>query len=158
MGISADRAYKLQEKLTARIKDLMSQARHFHYTNEDISANMLAHVRLSHEWRKAPRYVHTYCDGVYRTLRDDIYRNHLVWMLSLDGVLRSSKEVDALTLTEKGMYTSSGDGWSLVLNKEYKSPWSRIDNDLSRHVWRSVAGTVLLDKPFDARFLACKLT
>lgn len=154
MGITVQRAYKLQEKLTARIKDLMSQARHFHLTNEDIIDNMVQ-VRIHPDYHRAPRYVHAYCEGVYRTLREDIYNNRLMWVLSLDGKLVSSKEVDDLTLWEKEHFPIASKSCNVFPNGSsgYKSPWSRINNDLSRHVWKDVEGKPLLDKPFDARFL-----
>ena len=77
-------------------------------------------------------------------MRDNLYRDHLLWVLSVDGKLMTSEEVDQKTIEEKGTKMSE--------EEFYRSPWSRINGDLCRHVWTYKDGQPMYDKPFDRRF------
>jgi hypothetical protein len=145
--ISGDRAYRIQEKMVARIADIYSNAKHFHQTHDTILENMSSKVWNDPELKKAPAYVRGYLMGYLKAISESLWNNNLVWVLSCDGKLITSKEVDLLTAEEKRFPPIRYKG------EEYRSPWSRINSDLSRHVWKSASGNPILDKPFNAKFL-----
>lgn len=140
MGMTHARAYKLQSKLRLRLLDIFSSARSFCSTSEEISERTR---KVFEENPKMPAYVRGYLQAIVDTKRDEIYQRDMVWLLSVDGNLLTSKEVDALGEKE---------------GSPYKSPWSRINSDLSRHCWmsdpdpRTGERTILRDKPYDAKF------
>jgi hypothetical protein len=142
MGMTRARAYKLQSKLKLRLLDIFSSARSFCSTSEEISERTR---KVLEENPKMPAYVRGYLQAIVDTKRDEIFQRDLVWLLSCDGELLTSKEVDALGEKEGSRNT-------------YKSPWSRINSDLSRHCWMSYPDprtgerTILRDKPYDAKF------
>lgn len=162
-GISGDRAYRIQVKLRQRLLDTISNCIHFHTTAEYLSAQVGA-VFGNPDLKRAPRYVSSYLRGVWDTKREDIQQHHLVWLLYCDGSLLTSEQVDELTLKEHtAMWTAFCTTWRKIptlqefiaklLPSDYKSPWSRINSELSRHVWKDAQGNPLVDKPYDSRFL-----
>lgn len=138
-GISSKRAFDLQSMIENRLKSIISAAIDFKSTNETITENICKDIFESEEWKRLPEYRRAYVRGYYAALREEIYRHHIVWMLSCDGNLMLSKEVDALTKAEG-------------FDRNKPTPWSRIDSNLSRHVWKDANGLPLKDKSFDARF------
>lgn len=142
-GISSKRAYELQTALVSRVGDTFSYAVHFQLTYEQIGARLQEFVYNTPEWERLPIARRSYILGYCQAKRDDLYRHHFTWVLSCDGKLMTSKEVDALTAAEKAAGKDT--------SPDYRSPWSRIDSDQSRHVWVK-DGKPLLDKSIDARF------
>lgn len=187
-GISGDRAYRIQTKLKARLLDIISQGVCFKLTHDEVCEQVRDKVMGDSDWKKAPAYVHTYIQGVWDAKRDEMYRYHIVWVLSCDGKLMTSKEVDELTKKEKeelyaahvkwcedsvSEYNKNGGSCRRpdtleefsrnfsrgiavglgIRSVDYKSPWSRIDGDLSRHVWKDAQGNPMLHKPYDRKFI-----
>lgn len=153
-GISGARASRIAAELKKRLLDIIFQGIHFKQTHDFISQRIIAGVLDTPEWRKAPGYVCSYLQGVSDTKRDEIYHYHLAWLLSVDGSLLTSKQVNALTRMEKEYGQSLPDGSRIYsTDPGYKSPWSRVDSSLSRHVWKDANGNPLADKPYDAKFL-----
>lgn len=180
MGISMDRAFSLQSELLRRAAAIHSQAISFKMASEDISREVRERLYNSSEWKRAPRWVHSYVEGYMQARRENIYRHHMMWMLWLDGRLLTSKEVGVITelenrtqfqdLVEKceesvRLYKKHGGScrhpptWeefnsnvSKFFPSTYKSPWSRIDGDKSRHVWTDEQGNPLPDRPYDRKW------
>lgn len=142
MGISIDRALRIQTKAREKISYFLLNARTFYYTWEWITAQM-TELMSSPDLQKAPVRVRSYLRGWYEARRDSLYQ-HTTWMLWCDGRLMTSKEVDQLTAKEK----LEGQDKSPT----YVSPWQRIQSDKSRHVWLDTHGQPLPDKPIDARW------
>lgn len=145
-GISSERAYRIQRKLIDIVADIYSAAIIFKSTHDDILNNLTKRVYKTVEWKKAPSYVQSYVLGYLEARRSEINRYHLAWVLSCDGKLMTNKEVDELTAAERGI------GYEDVVVHDGPTPWGRIDNDLSRHVWTDAHGNPMLDKPFDRKF------
>ncbi len=110
-----------------------------------------------------PAYVRGYLQAIVDTKRDEIYQRDMVWLLSCDGELLTSKEVDEKTRLEwkeqeRKFSFREGAPEREWMPADYKSPWSRINSDLSRHCWMSYPNprtgerTILRDKPYDAKF------
>jgi hypothetical protein len=76
-----------------------------------------------------------------------------MWVLSVDGKLMTSKQVDELTRTENDANRATPNTFP---TKEYRSPWSRVDSEKSQHVWIGKDGAPMYDKPFSRRFQAPK--
>jgi hypothetical protein len=151
-GISSDRAYRIQRKMESHLWDIYSQTVMFQRTHEQMSLQVSQQVYSSSNLQKAPAYVHSFLQGMLEVMRSNIYREHLVWALSIDGKLMTSKEVDQLTAQEKKEQDLCG----IPFNWEYKSPWSRVDGDKCRHVWKKADGTPAYDRPYDGKFLPIK--
>lgn len=142
-GISLDYSLRLQKTLTDRAADIMSRAYSFKLTHEEISESVVQ-LRQSREWKRAPHWVKSYIEGYLHARRDEIYRHHMAWMLSLNGKLVSSKMVDTTTKdeVELGIHKNIG----------YQTPWARVDGEKSRHVWKDADGQPMLDKPYDQKW------
>lgn len=162
-GISEARASRIQDVLKSRLLDIFSKAKHFKFTDDELRNAVINDVLHSHEGKLAPRYVLAYLHGVWDCLRDDVWYRHLAWMLYLDGKLMTNKEVDEVTRQEKeelhrdyavanNIEIRSSERESNYIPADYKSPWSRIDSDKSRHVWLDENKKPMLDKPFQAKF------
>ena len=180
MGISIDRALDLQGKLLKRTEDIFSQAISFKMASEDISREVRERLYLSPEWKRSPHWVRSYIEGYMKSRRDNIYKYHMAWMLWLDGSLLTSKSIDFITENEKRaqfttvvkrceesvrLYKKHGGScrhpptWeefnsnvSKFFPSTYKSPWSRIDGDKSRHVWIDEKGNPMLNRPYDRKW------
>src|ERR1700734_826711 len=100
MGISADRAYRIQEKMKARMADAYGAAISFRSTDETLFRSTQA-VYNSPEMAKAPYRVRAYLQGYEQALRDNLWNKQLVWMLWLDDRLVDSSDVDAATTREQ---------------------------------------------------------
>lgn len=143
MGISSDRAYKIQRILIARVIDIYGCAKSFKSTHEYILDRMTKEVWNSKEIKKAPKHVGAYVSGYREAISDSFWRNELVWMLSLDGKLVSSKEVSIITDEERCM--GAKEGMFPFDKTPYLSPYQRVDSDHSCHVYK---GTLI---PFDEK-------
>lgn len=148
-GIPFERAYRYQRKLVSRVGDIFLRAECCHMTSEKISERMREEVYESVEWRKTPEWVHAHVNGYYEAKRNELYRYHIGWVMWLDGELLTSKAIDALTLQENNAQRATPH----TFPKEYKSPWSRIDSEKSRHVWIDREGNLLLNRPFDEKWV-----
>jgi hypothetical protein len=143
-GISFDRAYKIRIRLQQRVDTIMSCARAYRMTHEAITDKWVKDIRDSQEWKRSPEWVKSYIEGYWTAQKDTIYRYHLVWLLWLDGGLTSRHVVDTLTEVEKATGKDK--------EPNYRSPWARIDNDRSRHVWLDAQGNARADSPYDAKW------
>lgn len=177
-GVSSSRAHRIQNTLMLRLKDIFSHTIHFKLTHNDMCDRILKDVIDSPEAKKAPKYVNAYIQGVWDTMRENLYKNHIVWLLSCDGMLMTHKEVNELTkkevsdmyrafaaMCEESVQEYKKHGGSCrhppteeeferkFIPSDYRSPWARINGDLSRHVWKDAQGSPLRDKPFDRRFI-----
>jgi hypothetical protein len=140
MGLSADRAYKLQSKLKVRLLDIISMHISCKSKHEVICKSINDQVMMEAQIRRAPARVLAYLQGIKETRMDDIYRYHLVWCMSVDGNLYTSAEMNTLSANEIKV--------GLDKDADYRSPWARCDGDKSTHVWKDEKGNVLKDKPY----------
>jgi hypothetical protein len=138
----ANRAYNIQSELKNNINYIYSNAIHFKLTHDDIVDQIREKVYDIARAKKVPQYVISFLDGYWEAKREEVYRNHIVWVLSIDGMLMTSKEVDAWKASKDFSHDTS--------------PWSRIDTESCRHVWKDNDGHPMLDKPFDRRFVVVK--
>ena len=148
MGLSSARSYRIQKAGKDRLSYIWLNAITFYYTWENIG-KQVQEVMSSPDMMKAPAHVHAYLRGYWDAKRESIWNEHTMWMLWCesasppkgDGKLMTSREVDDLTKLEA------------VKTPGYNSPWSRINSDLSRHVWLDRrTGLPLLDKSLDQKF------
>lgn len=140
MGISLDRSLRIRETLSTCVFNVYSTAIRCHHTHDQLLNARTELVFKHSDYKKAPNWVRSYLQGMEKVLMANIWNQHLVWMLSVDGELLTSKEVSLLTEKEKGMSLSKEPG--------YRDPWMRVDGDLSRHCWKDRQGNILRDKPF----------
>ena len=147
-GISAARSHKLEKIFRERMSSIFSQGIRFQHTHEHMLKCIHSEILDTPEWKMVPERVRSYIEGYWKAKRDEVYQYHLVWVMSVDGKLMTNKEIiDALTEEEKMYEVTDKTG-------QYRSPWSRVNSNLSRHVWKDRDGKILLDKPYDARFLS----
>jgi hypothetical protein len=142
-GISIDRALRLREKLKLRAGDIFSRAIMFKWSHEDIQEETIK-LHASNEWKRSPGWVQSYLRGYIDARRDNIYRDNLMWVLSLDDKLVTSREVDTATKDEQEL--------GITKCTSYRTPWQRVDGEKSRHVWKDSEGQPMLDKPYDAKW------
>lgn len=137
--LSGQRAYKLMHVLRRRINDVFNTAIQLHQTHEHIGDRIKNQLHDSPEFARLPNTCKEYLFGYLHAKHDNVW--HLcIWMKSIDGKLLTTREVDELSRVEK----SEG----LDKDPEYKSPWHRVDSDLSCFVWKDEQGKPLPDKPF----------
>ena len=155
-GISSDRAYRIQRAMISRVSDIYSSHVHFHTTYEDVAEELRSTVHNSQELALCPERVRAYIDGYCEALRNNIWNTKVMWVLSVDGKLMTSKQVDELTRTARAENDANRATPNTFPTKEYRSPWSRVDVEKSQHVWIGKDGAPMYDKPFSHRFLAPK--
>lgn len=147
----SDRSYKIQRLLKSKIKDIFTDVFYFKLTIETLN-DKINTLMNGNEAKRTPSYIRSYLQGYIDARRDDIYRNHLVWLKSCDGKLLTTEELDRLIVEEvKQGYLHPPFGSSQltgITKTTTKSPWQRTDPDLSCHVWKDVQGNPLRDKPF----------
>ena len=137
--VYGDQAYKLKRKLISALCDVYARARHFRMTHDELSEGLRESVYEPAQRLGAAE--RAYIDGYAEAKRAEVWRSQVMWMLSVDGRLMTSKEVDALTREEATRFDPR--------DPAYKSPWSRVDNNKSCHVWVDMrTGEPLRDKPF----------
>jgi hypothetical protein len=144
-GISGERAHRLQRKFISRIDDIYHGSINCKLTYDEIREKIEKEVTGTSEWERVPEYVRAYINGYCEARLNELHQYHLVWVLSCDGLLMTSNEVNALTKSEEDI------GINIVPN--YSSPWNRIDSQKSRYIWKDANGLMLLEKPFSRRFL-----
>lgn len=132
-----DRNYHIAQQLMGRVRDALSIGIQFQQTIDKIGQNMRGGVIDTQDFARLTIYYQGMVEGYRRSAWESLWK-HAYWMLSCDGKLMTSKEVDALTEAEK----------DISKEESYQSPWSRIDNDQSRHVWKAPDGSPMRDKPF----------
>jgi hypothetical protein len=178
-GISSKRARSIQCQLVERIANIYSSARIFHSTHEQMLESLNERVYNTKEWKKAPVRVSAYVNGYQAAKREEMWCS-FAWLMWLDGKLCTSKEIDAITEQEKTElysafvqmceesvkeYEKQGGSCrhpptreefnrnpSRFMSSDYKSPWARIDNNKSRHVWTDKEGNPLRDMPVDGKW------
>lgn len=135
---------RLQSGLKERVNYVFDSAIRNHHTWQKINVDLLA-IYSSEAWAKVSENTREYFRGYIDARRHDIDHNHTVWIKSLGGHLVTTREIERLT------------GYELTLSRskhiDYRSPWQRVNNDLSRFVWKDADGKPLLDKPLEAKFL-----
>jgi hypothetical protein len=142
-GISIDRAEKLRGELRSAIANAFSLAQHFKLTADATRDTIGAAIKHASS-RGAPAWVIAYARGYWDARRDEQYLHHFAWVMWCDDKLMTRDEIDALTRIEHEA--------GLDERHDYRSPWSRIDSDKSRHVWTDDEGNPLRDKPVDERW------
>lgn len=148
-GLSSDRAFKLQRKLESRLTHIISNAAHFKRPFDEISEKVHAEVFNQADFNRLPAYSKGYIKGIYDATKANLWTK-TAWVLSIDGKLLTSKDVEELYQQEKAIPGNNS------TNPEYRSPWARVDQDLSRHVWMDEKGNPLLDRPVLSRHLEAK--
>lgn len=155
-GMTGARTFRLQAKLKVRVQEILSTTVALKLTWDDQYDRLNKEVFHTPEWKKVPQYVRSYIDGYIDCWRAQMYRDHIKWMLSLDGLLLTNTDIDAITRQEVrdgGMWESTT-RWIDITSKDYRSPWSRIDGDKSRHVWLDKPGGLPLSrKPLDRKWV-----
>ena len=139
-GLSSDRSHKEQSRFIRLVDETFSNGKHFYWTHDAITEELKKRIFSTPMWDKVSAEVRGYVNGYWWALREELYRNRIVWALSLDGKLMSSQDVRDVCKAEDATGFQS-------------DAWSRIDSNLSRHVWTDKQGKPLYDKPYDARFL-----
>jgi len=138
--VYGNRAYRLMQGLLNNLDSIYNLAKHFKWSHEEIMEQTALKV-YNAEHHRLPAFERGQIYGYHQALRNQLW-NQMFWLLSVDGKLLTSKEVDALTALEnEGPH-----------QPDYRSPWSRVNSDLSRHVWADDQGQSLRDKSFDRKF------
>jgi hypothetical protein len=128
-------------KLVSAISDVYSTARFCYSTHDELLERRRIAVHETPAWKRSPAWVQMYVNGYEEALRGSMWHRDLAWMLWLDDKLVRSEDVDAVTVRECADGTAFAPG--------YRRPWSRIDSNKSRHVWRDIdSGIPRADKPF----------
>jgi hypothetical protein len=152
-GMLRKKAYKIQNRLKMRINDIIDNSVSFHSTIDTIIDNMCKMVWEDKDLKRCPEWVRSYLRGYYEAKWNEMWNKHFTWLLFLDGRLLTHNEVDDQTEKEKVNGFSYINGVKvLTCDPNYKSPWSRIDGDKSRHVWKGKNGEPLRDKPIDQKW------
>lgn len=143
--MTSDRSFRIQETLKERLTEVFFIATTIYWTHEHITEECVKRVWNSEELRRAPNYVRSYLQG-YADAKRAEHIKKLVWMKSVDGMLLTTSDVNALTQWE-----------SLSWDKLELTPWQRVDESLSRHVYVSCQGEgILVNKPYDQKFIGMK--
>ena len=142
-------------------------------TGDDITDRLRTRVYESGEYLRLPTWAKSHIAGYCEAKREEVWKYHLVWVMMLDGKLRTSEEVDELTRQEAAILHAGYVGECIRLNKQpatlekfassighfiqsnYMSPWQRIVTtkpNKSRYVWKNVQGP-LYSKPYDRKFI-----
>lgn len=143
MGMSLDRALRVRDHLAVRLQDVYSTAINLKMTHDQLLQRRTIYFFNDPLYKKVPRWVHSYLEGMEKVLNNHLWHHNLVWLMSVDGKLMTGKEIDKLTKQEEAKYSLSN-----KLSNDYKSPWSRVDGDLSYHCWKDDNGKPLRDKTF----------
>ena len=88
-----DNALKYQNMTREYIKSLFSRATHYGLSHDEMlrERNEIYDNLL----KKTPYYVKSYLSGVWDTLTDELYRNHLVYGGKIEGIFYSThKDLD----------------------------------------------------------------
>lgn len=102
-GVSLARALRIQSYLEGRLNDIYSQARHF-LLSHDAILELYGKMRETSEYKKAPRWVHSYIRG-YGTALARAHYSVLEWRLSYKGDLLSKEECKAAQVVDKEFYS-----------------------------------------------------
>lgn len=132
---------------TRTLTDIFSIACHSKHTHEDMTEEIKSMILDHTDFTRLTQYERGYFHGFWQAKRDALW-GKMWWLVSVDGELMTKIEVNALVAVEKDE--------GLDKEPEYRSPWHRVNSDLSRHVWPDDQGNPLRDKPFDRRFLEKK--
>ena len=180
-GLSHKSAYTIMRKMVGRAQEVFSSAIAYKLTQDDISDRIRQDIRETGEYIRLPTWAKSHIDGYCEAKREEIYKYHLVWLMSLDGELVTSEMVDQRTAEEKGRLfrdfcrkcEQSVEHYKLhggscrqpptfeefsariahFTPSDYHTPWARIKGDFSRYVWKDSKGVILSDKPYDRRWV-----
>lgn len=147
-GMRASTAYNHQARLLKQVQETYSLAVQLHLTYQEIAERLDQRVYSDPAWSRLPSYVQTYIFGWLECKRSEINRYHMVWLMSVDGQLLTSKEMSLLDEQERKYH--------FIYDADHRSVWARCNMDLSRHVWCNRDGIPLKDKPHDGKFKEVK--
>lgn len=145
MGIKIKTAISIQHRFKQIIRSIFAEGARSYSTLDDMLDQVSSRVYNTEEFKHCPNWVSTYLQGYKESKVDEVVDNS-VWLMMCDGELRTKNEIDALTKTESESLNNQ-------YNKNYKSPWSRVNGDKSRHCWIDrKTGQPLRDKPIDRKW------
>ena len=145
MGIKFKTAISIQRRFRLIIRSIFLEGARNHSTIDDMLDQVASRVYKSEEWQRSPNWVKEYLRG-YKESRIDEVLDNSGWLMWIDGELLTKNEIDALTKTES-------EDLNTKFNKAYKSPWERVDNNLSRYCWKNnKTGLPLKEKPIDKKW------
>lgn len=153
--ISGDRAFRIRQQYKDRISSIFGSIITFRQTLNDLTESMRKSVWEVEEVKRCPETVRAYLHGYFDARWDNLWRYHFAWLLWCDDKLMTKEEVDQLTRQEdEDLYRqfSLTQGEKNYRPKDYRPPWSRIDSDKSRHVWKDRDGTPIPTFPVDAKW------
>jgi hypothetical protein len=146
MGIKVKIAVSIQHRFRSIIRGIFLEGARHHSTLDDMLDQVASKVYNEEEWKRSPAWVKAFLQGYLESKKDEVVDN-AVWMMSLDGQLLTKEEIDAQTKTES-------ESLNPTMNTRYRSPWSRVDGNKGRHVWRDIkTGQPLRDKPIDKKWI-----
>lgn len=141
--VYGDAAAQRVRTFVSRLNDIYCSARNFKLTHEDIAERVQERVYENPEFKRLGNYERGRIFGYHECLRDKLWLE-LAWLVSIDGQLMTKEEEKALYAQELAEGKDQQPG--------YRSPISRVDGELSRHVWVDKGGNPLRDCPFDRKF------
>jgi hypothetical protein len=127
--------YKATERAKARMAEVFTMVETLYLTHDELTRRLLA-IDIS----KLPKHAHEYLRG-YCDARREAHQRMITWVKWLDGRLVTSDAINILTQLEAKKKQPA----------TYRSPWQRVNGDLSRHVWIGRDGQPLLSKPYVCR-------
>lgn len=141
--VSGRAAQSLAFKLLHRLVDVYSRAIHFKLTTSELDS-LVIHEVTNSQYSRLPVYWRGYIDGQHALRWQQLWDQHAIWLLSIDGQLLTKQEEKELHQREIAEGKNQ--------KPDYLSPISRVDAALCRHVWADEDGNPLKDRPFDLRF------
>lgn len=105
----ATTVYNRLERVKGKVRSIYSQAIAFRQTCDHVTTKM-GEVWMSPDFRKLPAYERGYVRGMAEELRNDVWRNHVVWMLGpMSGPTRQAntawtEEMSELSRTPGALY------------------------------------------------------
>lgn len=146
--ISGARAHRLLRQWVVALNYIYNSAPLFMPSHAKLTEMVSTRIFITPEWSRVPSHVQAYILGMLEARRNEIHRHHLVWALSLDGMVLSRSQVDAMTEKERDELYRKYALKKTAPESDYLSPWSRINGEESCYVWKDVDGTPRPDKPF----------
>jgi hypothetical protein len=130
--------YNRAERVLARLRDIYSSARHFHFTHEQLMAALDRDIYKTRDWEKLTPYYRGMYAGMSRALRDRMWQCDLVWLLYFEGRLVKSEDVP------KGRWCDVRGGahvWRDAPDKIHSdAPEVTADEHTEKHEGRNVSG------------------
>lgn len=133
MGISIDRAIRIQNWYKAEIDSIFRDAIYSKHSHAQILEQKRIRVFDRPDFKKTPNWVRSYLSGYSAAKMDELYTHYLEWRMYVPfrdggGALCSRGEID-----------------KLIINGDTEV-WSRIRGELSTHTWKGFS-----NKPFNSK-------